>query len=98
MRLRSLVFWLVAVVLVAAIAAAILVVFLMVRRGFSARDEPSWAERFVARRVRGQKILSAAFFGWAPKTIDLDLSLSKIHAAVNRGDLVSESHSLEPAA
>jgi mono/diheme cytochrome c family protein len=60
MRLRSLVFWLVAVVLVAAIAAAVLMVFLMVRRGFSARDEPSWAETFVARRVRSLAVPSRA--------------------------------------
>ena len=48
MRLRSLVLWLVAVFLVVATAAG----FLIVRRGFSARDEPSWAETFVARRIR----------------------------------------------
>jgi len=48
MRLRSLVLWLGAVALVLATATG----FLMVRRGFSARDEPSWAETFVARRIR----------------------------------------------
>jgi len=48
MRLRSLVLWLGAVVLVVATATG----FLIVRRGFSARDEPSWAETFLARRIR----------------------------------------------
>jgi len=51
MRLRPL-FWLVAILLGVAIAVAVLVAFLMVRRGFSARDDPSWTEKFVARRVR----------------------------------------------
>ena len=60
MRLRSLVFWLVAAVLLVAIAAAVLVVFLMVRRGFSARDEPSRAEKFVARRVRSLAVPARA--------------------------------------
>jgi mono/diheme cytochrome c family protein len=60
MRLRSLVFWLVAVVLVVVIAAAVLMVFLMVRRGFSARDEPSWAEKAVARRVRSLAVPARA--------------------------------------
>ena len=48
MRLRSLVLGLVAVILMVAMAAG----FLIVRRGFSARDEPSWAEKLIARRVR----------------------------------------------
>ena len=56
MRLRSLVVWLVAVILVVAVAAA----FLTVRRGFSARDEPSWAEKLVARRVRSLAVPAGA--------------------------------------
>jgi mono/diheme cytochrome c family protein len=56
MRLRSLVFWLAAVILVVAVAGG----FLTVRRGFSARDEPSWAEKFVARRVRGLAVPARA--------------------------------------
>ena len=56
MRLRSLVLWLVAVILVVAVAAA----FLAVRRGFSARDEPSWAEKLVARRVRSLAVPARA--------------------------------------
>jgi len=56
MRLRSLVVWLVAVILVVAVAAA----FLTVRRGFSARDEPSWAEKLVARRVRSLAVPALA--------------------------------------
>jgi mono/diheme cytochrome c family protein len=60
MRLRSLVFWLVAVILVVAIAAAVLMVFLMVRRGFSARDEPSRVEKFVASRVRSLAVPARA--------------------------------------
>jgi mono/diheme cytochrome c family protein len=59
MRFRPL-FWLVAVVLGVAIAAAFLLVFLMVRRGFSARDEPSWAEKFVAGRVRSLAVPARA--------------------------------------
>jgi mono/diheme cytochrome c family protein len=56
MRLRSLVLWLAAVILVVAVAAA----FLTVRRGFSARDEPSWAEKLVARRVRSLAVPARA--------------------------------------
>ena len=56
MRLRSLILSLVAVILVVAAAAA----FLTVRRGFSARDEPSWAEKLVARRVRSLAIPARA--------------------------------------
>jgi mono/diheme cytochrome c family protein len=48
MRVRSLLWWLVVAVLAIAITSG----FLMVRRGFSARDEPSWVEKAVARRVR----------------------------------------------
>ena len=48
MRLRSLVWSLVAVVLVAAVAAA----FIVVRRGFSARDQPSAVEALAARTMR----------------------------------------------
>ena len=51
-----------------------------------------------ARRVRSEQILSPAFIGRPPKPIDLDFSLSKVHAAVNRGNLVGESHRLEPPA
>ncbi|MBI3491394.1 MAG: c-type cytochrome [Acidobacteria bacterium] len=49
MRLRSLA-WLIAsaIILVAVVSG-----FFLVRRGFSARDEPSAIEKFVARRVRG---------------------------------------------
>ena len=56
MRLRSLILSLVAVILVVAAAAA----FLTVRRGFSARDEPSWAEKLVARRVRSLAVPAGA--------------------------------------
>jgi len=56
MRLRSLILSLVAVILVVAAAAA----FLTVRRGFSARDEPSWAEKLVARRVRSLAVPARA--------------------------------------
>jgi mono/diheme cytochrome c family protein len=35
-------------------------VFLMVRRGFSARDEPSWPETFIARRVRSLAVPARA--------------------------------------
>ena len=56
MRLRSLILSLVAVILVVAAAA----VFLTVRRGFSARDEPSWAEKLVARRVRSLAVPARA--------------------------------------
>ena len=48
MRLRSFLWWLVAAVFATAITTG----FLMVRRGFSARDEPSWVEKVMARRVR----------------------------------------------
>ena len=56
MRLRSLVLWFVAVILVVAMATG----FLMVRRGFSARDEPSWAEKLIARRVRSLAVPARA--------------------------------------
>ena len=56
MRLRLLILSLVAVILVVAAAAA----FLTVRRGFSARDEPSWAEKLVARRVRSLAVPARA--------------------------------------
>lgn len=56
MRLRSLVLGLVAVILVVAMAAG----FLIVRRGFSARDEPSWAEKLIARRVRSLAVPARA--------------------------------------
>jgi len=56
MRLRSLILSLVAVILVVAAAAA----FLTIRRGFSARDEPSWAEKLVARRVRSLAVPARA--------------------------------------
>jgi mono/diheme cytochrome c family protein len=49
MRLRAVLRWLVAATFVGAIAIG----WSIVRRGFSARDEPSSVEKFVARRVRG---------------------------------------------
>jgi mono/diheme cytochrome c family protein len=48
MRLRSLLWSFGAAVFAIAIATG----FLIVRRGFSARDEPSWVEKVVAGRVR----------------------------------------------
>jgi mono/diheme cytochrome c family protein len=48
MRIRSLLLWLLAAIFVAAAATG----FWIVRRGFSARDEPSWVETAIARRVR----------------------------------------------
>ena len=48
MRLRSVLWSLVAIISVLVIATA----FVAVRRGFSARDEPSWVEKVIARRVR----------------------------------------------
>jgi mono/diheme cytochrome c family protein len=56
MRLRSLVLGLVAVVLVVGTATG----FLVVRRGFSARDEPSWVEKVIARRVRSLAVPARA--------------------------------------
>jgi mono/diheme cytochrome c family protein len=48
MRPRSLLWSIVAVIFVVAVVTG----FVVVRRGFSARDEPSAIEKFVARRVR----------------------------------------------
>jgi mono/diheme cytochrome c family protein len=56
MRLRSLVWWLVALLLVVATATG----YLIVRRGFSARDEPSWVEKVIARRVRSLAVPAGA--------------------------------------
>ena len=56
MRLRSLLLWLMAVIFVVSIATGLLIV----RRGFSARDEPSWVEKVVARRVRGLAVPARA--------------------------------------
>ncbi len=53
---RSLILWLVAAIVVAVIVAGSLIV----RRGFSARDEPSWIEKVVARRVRAFAVPASA--------------------------------------
>lgn len=51
MRRRTL--WSVLTLIVIVLASCIVVAFSIVRRGFSARDEPSAVEALVARRVRG---------------------------------------------
>ena len=56
MRLRPLLLWLVAAIFVVAIAIG----WSIVRRGFSARDEPSWVEKVVARRVRALAVPARA--------------------------------------
>src|SRR2546428_9422377 len=48
MRVRSRLVWIAAVAVVVATALG----WSIVRRGFSARDEPSWIEKVVARRLR----------------------------------------------
>ena len=56
MRLRAVLLWLVAATFVGAIAIG----WSIARRGFSARDEPSSVEEFVARRVRGLAVPARA--------------------------------------
>ena len=56
MRLRALLWWIVAVIVVGAVSAGVMVV----RGGFSARDEPSSAEKFIARRVRALAVPARA--------------------------------------
>jgi mono/diheme cytochrome c family protein len=56
MRVRTVAAVIVGLVLVGCLAAMIVVI----RRGFSARDEPSLAEKFIARRVRSLAVPSRA--------------------------------------
>src|SRR5882672_8716695 len=56
MRPRSRLLWLVVVIILVATATG----WSIVRRGFSARDEPSRAEKFVARRVRSLAVPARA--------------------------------------
>ena len=56
MRIRSLLLWFFAAVFVAATATGLWIV----RRGFSARDEPSRVEKLIARRVRALAVPARA--------------------------------------
>jgi mono/diheme cytochrome c family protein len=56
MRIRLLLRWFLTAVFVAVIATS----FWIVRRGFSARGDPSWVEKVIARRVRALAVPARA--------------------------------------
>src|SRR5438132_6410501 len=78
MRVRSLALWLGAAIVV----AAILTGSVMVRKGFSARDDPSWIETVTARRVRALAVPASARDAKNPVPLSSDvLAEARAHFA-----------------